>query len=545
MSTLARLTKQLAFKEVIKCGKDCAYFLNTYGKVTTLDKGIVRFALFPYQEDLIASLNTKRFNIVLKARQLGASTIIAGYILWYCLFHKDKNVVIVANKQKSARNVMRKARLIYTLLPKWLKVADLEIDNKNELEFTNRSRITAEATTMDAGASDSISLLLVDEAALIDNLEEMWGAIIPTLSTGGRAVVVSTPRGVGHQYHTLWKEAINGANEFVPMKLMWDARPDRNKAWFDKETKNMSAKKIAREYLCSFEQSGDTFFDGDTIEFITLNTTSKFDKLRKNPSTHVFKSPEANKKYLLSADVARGDGKDNSAFHVFDLTTREQVAEFESQMTTDNFAALIKFVGEMYNDATVVIENNNQGWSVLTTLKALGYSNIYYSKKGSPNTGGVGVYAYDHNPKYVMGFATSEFSRQQYLDRTEEDVRNKKVRIYGDRTIDEMKSFVWTKGKPKAQKGCNDDLIMSLGIGCWVMHTMFSSMANQDEMAKAFINAIFVKKKEFDIIKNEHGINNSKVGRGRPLYFGLKPGQGQTGTIENGPNNDLTWLLGK
>ena len=540
---MARLRKPKVIKEIIRCGKNCSYFLNSYARISTLETGIVDFKLFPYQDDLINSLNANRFNIVLKARQLGASTIVAGYILWYCLFHKDKNVVIVANKQKSARNVMRKAKLMYSLLPNWLKVAELEIDNKNEIEFTNRSRISAEATTMDAGASDSISLLLIDEAALIDNLEEMWGAVFPTLSTGGRCIVNSTPRGVGQYFHTLWKESVNGSNKFVPTKLMWDARPDRNKEWFESETRNMKIKKIAREYLCSFEQSGDTFFDGDTIEFITLNTSSNFEKLKKNPSIYVFKDSRPNKKYAIFADVARGDGADNSAFHVFDLETREQVVEFESQMATDTFAMLLKFIGDMYNEAPIIIENNNQGWATLSALKASGYNQIYYSKKGSQK-GGIGVYAYDHNPKYVMGFSTNEFTRQQYLDKMEEDIRNKHVRIYGERTLDEMKSFVWNKGKPQAQKGCNDDLIMSLGIGCWIMHTMFASSANQDEMSKAFINAISVKNKKFETIKEECGITNQQIdNKGRPLYFGNKTNNGNPSNKKE--FSDLRWLLGK
>ena len=542
---MAKLTKQQVIKEIINCGKVCKYFLNNYAKVSTLEKGIVSFKLFQYQKDLIDSLNKDRFNIVLKARQLGASTIVAGYILWYCLFHKDKNVVIVANKQKSSRNVMRKAKLMYNLLPNWLKVADLVIDNKNEIEFSNRSRISAEATTMDAGASDSISLLLIDEAALIDNLEEMWGAIYPTLSTGGRCIVNSTPRGVGHYYHSLWKGAVNGDNDFVPTKLMWDARPDRDQAWFEKETKNMTEKKKAREYLCSFEQSGDTFFDGDTIEFITLNTSTNFEKLRKNPAIHVFKNPEPEKKYLISADVARGDGSDNSAFHIFDLKTREQVVEFESQMPTDSFASLLKFMGESYNEAPIVIENNNQGWAALTTLKALGYTQIYYSKKGQSGRGGIGVYAYDHNTsKYTMGFSTNEFTRQQYLDRMEEDIRNKQVRIYGERTLDEMKSFVWNKGKPQAQRGCNDDLIMSLGIGCWIMNTMFAATADQEDMTKAFIDAITVKRVEFETVKEDFGITSAQAMNNRPLYFGNnnKKNRELDKQIKK-HSDDLSWLL--
>jgi len=544
---LAKLTKQQVIKEMVKCGKNCSYFLNTYARIATLDKGIVTFKLFQYQKELITSLNKNRFNIVLKARQLGASTIVAGYILWYCLFHKDKNVVIVANKQKSSRNVMRKAKLMYSLLPNWLKVTDLVIDNKNEIEFSNRSRISAEATTMDAGASDSISLLLIDEAALIDNLEEMWGAIFPTLSTGGRCIVNSTPRGVGHYYHTLWKEGVNGDNPFVPTKLMWDARPDRDQAWFDSETKSMTAKKIAREYLCSFEQSGDTFFDGDTIEFVMLNTNSNFGKLKNNPSTYIFKDPMKGRKYMVSADVARGDGSDNSAFHVFDLKTREQVAEFESQMPTDSFAALLKFVAETYNEAPVVIENNNQGWAVLQTLKALGYTQIYYSRKGMASQGGIGVYAYDHNTsKYTMGFTTDQFTRQQMLQHTEEAIRNKQVRLYGERTLDEMKSFVWNRGKPQAQRGCNDDLIMSLGIGCWIMHSMFSSAANEEDMTKAFIDAISVNRKSFDTVKNDVGIIDAHTMNNRPLYFGQNDKESRV--TERSVNNelgDLRWLLDK
>lgn len=158
-----RLTKAEITKEIIKCGKDPVYFLCNYAKIVHPKKGEVPFKTYDYQNELLRTFRDHRFNVLLKARQLGASTIVAGYIAWLVMFQKHKDVIVMATKQDKARNILRKVRMIINKLPDWLKIADYKTDNRVNIELTNGSRVVAESTAKDAGRSDSLALLVLDE----------------------------------------------------------------------------------------------------------------------------------------------------------------------------------------------------------------------------------------------------------------------------------------------------------------------------------------------------------------------------------------------
>ena len=222
---------------------------------------------------------------------------------------------------------------------------------------------------------------------------------------------------------------------------------------------------------------------------------------------------------MLSADVARGDGNDNSAFHVIDMASREQVAEYVGRIPTDRYAELINRTAKIYNNAIVAIENNSYGWAVLSKLKDLEYKNIYYSHK-SKTKGGVGMFAYEGRKDYVMGIPTSAGSRPLYVSKLEEMVRNKQIRIYSERTLDEMKSFVWNNGRPEAQKGCNDDTILAMSIAAWLLDVIFAGMLNQEELDKVFVSCISMTSSDFESIKELSGISNSLNMAESALFFG-------------------------
>ena len=214
--------------EIVKCGKTPDYFFNTYCKIQHPTKGLIPFKTFPFQDDCVEEFIEHRLNIILKARQLGISTLVAAFCVWLALFHKDQNLLIIATKQSVAQNIVRKVKIILNNLPKWLILPRITGMNKQAVEFSNGSTIKAVPTSDDAGRSEAISLLIIDEAAFIRNFDELWTGLYPTLSTGGRAIILSTPKGVGGQYHKIYTDAEAGLNEFNAIKLPWNVHPSRS-----------------------------------------------------------------------------------------------------------------------------------------------------------------------------------------------------------------------------------------------------------------------------------------------------------------------------
>ena len=233
--------------------------------------GLCCLTLFDYQDILLQDFNDYRFNIINKGRQLGISTITAGYIVWMMLFHRDKTILVMATKFETAGNLVRKVKNIMKNLPDWIRIANITTDNRTSFELSNGSSIKAASTSGDAGRSEALSLLVLDEAAHIEGLEDLWTGLYPTLSTGGRCIAISTPNGVGNWFHKTCVGAETNENNFHLTTLMWDVHPDRDEEWFKKETKNMSRRQIAQELECNFNTSGETVIDPENMEWIMAN----------------------------------------------------------------------------------------------------------------------------------------------------------------------------------------------------------------------------------------------------------------------------------
>ena len=232
------LSKKEIVKEVVKSGKDPVYFINNYCKISHPLKGLIPFKTFDYQDSLLNDFNDHRFTVILKARQLGISTIVAAYVVWLMLFHRDKNILVMATKFNTAANLVKKVKAIMRNLPPWIRIADISVDNRTSFELSNGSQIKATSTSGDAGRSEALSLLVIDEAAHVEGLEELWTGLYPTLSTGGRCIALSTPNGVGNWFHKTYIEAELEDNMFEPTP--WDVHPERDQEWVVNETKNMS-----------------------------------------------------------------------------------------------------------------------------------------------------------------------------------------------------------------------------------------------------------------------------------------------------------------
>ena len=373
-------SKKEIHKEILRCGKDPVYFINTYAKIAHPMHGLVPFKTYDFQAQLIRDFNDYRFNIILKARQLGISTITAAYVMWMMLFHRDKNVLVMATKFGTAANLVKKVKHVMKNLPQWLKISEISVDNRTSFELFNGSQIKASSTSVDAGRSEALSLLVIDEAAHVENLDELWTGLYPTLSTGGRCIALSTPKGVGNWFHQAYIAAASGDNDFYPTKLLWDAHPDRDRAWFENETKNMSRRQVAQELECNFNTSGETVIHSDDIQRMEDN-----DMLEPKHKTGfdrnfwIWEECQPGSTYLLTADVARGDGNDYSVFHIIKLENMEIVAEYQGKPDSDIYASTLLNAGKEYGNCMIVVENNNIGFSILEKLIVANYPNVYYS----------------------------------------------------------------------------------------------------------------------------------------------------------------------
>jgi hypothetical protein len=459
------LTKNEIVKEILKSGKDPVYFINNYARIAHPLEGLIPFKLYPFQEKLLYDFNDHRFNVILKARQLGISTTTAAYVAWMMLFHRNKNILVIATKFQTAGNLVKKVKHIIKNLPPWMQIASIDIDNRASFVLSNGSEIKASSTSGDAGRSEALSLLVIDEAAHVEGLDELWTGLYPTLSTGGRCIALSTPNGVGNWFHQAYVDAEQQQNDFFPTVLPWDVHPDRDREWFEKETRNMSRRQIAQELECNFNMSGETVIHPDDLTW--MESTIKEPQYRTGFDRNfwIWEKAVDGCNYLLSADVARGDGKDNSTLHVIKLETMEIVAEYQGKP---------------------------------------GYNNIYFSVKSTHEY--VEQVRGEHMSNAIAGFSTTSKTRPLIIAKMEEFIRNKLITIYSSRTLNEFKTFIWNNGRPEAMRSYNDDLTMALAIGCWVRDTAFEAGKLEQQYREAFVDSMFVASTKLNTqIKGQEG----------------------------------------
>jgi hypothetical protein len=483
------LTKEDIKREIIRCGKDPVYFITNFARISHPIQGTIQFNLYPFQQQMVKDFVSHRFVVVNKGRQLGLSTTSAAYVAWLMLFYREKSILVVATKLGTAANLVRKVKSIIKNLPPWLAVTKIKFDNKNSFELENGSWVKASSTSGDAGRSEALSLLVVDEAAHIDNMNEMWAAMYPTLSTGGRCIAISTPFGVGNWFHKTYTDAESGKNDFYPVKLHWSVHPERDQAWFDKETKNMPDRQIAQELECSFNASGDTVVSGRDLERLFGLTKEPKYKTGFDRNFWIWESFDPSKKYMLVADVARGDGADYSTFHIFEVESMEQVAEYQGKLPLDEFSRLIHDCGREYGSCLAVVENNSFGVGVANKLKELGYPNVFYSNKNFEYIDQMTAEGLSINSP---GVYVSSKTRPLIIAKFEEFIRNNYLKINSVRLINELTTFIWNHGRAEAQRTYNDDLVMPCAIACWVRDTAIQSSIKDLQYRNAMVNAISV-----------------------------------------------------
>lgn len=678
--------KQTIAQEYIKCAKDPVFFLRKYCYIQHPVRGRILFNLYPFQEAVLELFRDSKNIIVLKSRQLGISTLGAGYALWLMLFHKDKNVLCLATTQATARNLVAKTIFMYDQLPQFLKVPTTQ-KNKLSMWLQNGSKITAKSSNADAARSEAVSLLLIDECignqevniqreekdrlprneilfleqlfaegtgsltkeqeemygpnveirklkgikvetpdgfksvslikrvkssgyfrvefergitvkasgshkllaadnkfiyvsqlikgdqvqingklislictptwideetflydlmdvegnvyltvngivnhncAFIDNIEETFAAAQQTLATGGQSMLLSTPNGQGNFFHKTWVRAEMGENSFVPVKLPWQVHPERDQAWRDKQDADLGQRFAAQECDCNFDTSGETVFEAD--DMIYYEQTYQKDPAERrglDGNLWVWEYPDYSRNYMVSADVARGDGADFSAFHIWDIETCTQVAEYRGQLTPRDYGAMLTAISTEYNNALLVIENANIGWSTIEEVISRGYPNLYYGSNSTMDT--VETYTTKQdNGRLTPGFTTSMRTRPLVISKMFDYVRQRSVILHSKRLMTEMRTFIWKAGKAQAAPGYNDDLVMSAGIGLFVRDTALRLRQQGLDLSRAQMSSFTnLNRRNSALVQTSYRTNPYEM---QDMY---------------GNTQDISWVLGK
>jgi hypothetical protein len=518
--------KEIIRDEYKKCSQDPVHFMRKYCIIQHPTKGKMYFNLYPFQEDSLKRISQNRYTVILKSRQLGISTLTAGYALWRMIFKEDFNVLVIATKQDVAKNLVTKVRVMHDNLPAWLKGKALE-DNKLSLRFKNGSQIKAISSKGDAGRSEALSLLIFDEAAFIDRIDEIWTAAQQTLATGGDAIMLSTPNGTGNLFHKTWVDAEAGG-QFHPIKLHWTLHPERDEKWRQLQTELLGEKMAAQECDCDFITSGHTIVDGPILQWYEQTYIEEPKEKRGFDSNYwLWDYPNYAKNYTIIADVARGDGGDYSAFHVIETESMTQVAEYRGKIGTTEYGQMLVAVATEWNNALLVIENANIGWAVIQVAIDKGYENLYYSYKQDAYVDeDVHLrkgYDLKDKSKMVPGFSTTSRTRPLIISKIETYFREKSPIVKSKRLIDELYVFIWNGQRAEAQRGYNDDLVMAFGIGLWI----------RDTALRLHQQGIDLSRKALGHFGKSQGVYTS--GKDVPKEWQWKSGDQD--------NEDLTWLI--
>jgi len=489
-----KTVKQLIHEEYVKCVADPVHFMSKYCFIQHPVRGKIPFVLYPFQKNALYELRDNNYNIVLKSRQLGISTLVAAYALWLMTFNADKNILVIATKQDTAKNLVTKVQVMQSNLPSWLKNQTVE-QNKLSIRFTNGSQIKAVSSSPDAGRSEALSLLIIDEAAFIDEIDDIWTGAQPALSTGGDVIVLSTPNGVGNFFHRTWVEAESGVNNFHTIRMDWTVHPERDQSWRDKQTVKLGAKLAAQECDADFISSGNSIVPPEVLK-VYMDTMVKepMEKRGIESAYWIWQYPDYSRTYMVSADVARGDGNDYSAIQVIDAETLEQVAEYKGKIGTKEFGGMCVTVATEYNNALLVIENANIGWAVIQEVLDRNYQNLFYASKDLAlvDTAVNLDKRIDLKEKSQLtaGFSTTQRTKPLIISKMDSYMRDYSVTIRSKRLIDELFTYIFNGAKAEAIAGYNDDLVMSYAIGLWVRDTALRLRTEGIELQKVALSHI-------------------------------------------------------
>ena len=481
INTPVQLTEEQV-REFIKCAEEPIYFIENYVRIITLDKGFVQISLYPFQRQAIRDINDNRRVIVKAGRQVGKTTMVVGYILWYILFNEDKFVAILANKAPTAREILNRIKIAYESLPLWLQQG-VKTWNKGDIELENNCRVMATSTASSAIRGYSISLLYLDEFAFVPSniADEFFTSVYPTISSGtqSKILISSTPNGMNH-YYRMWTEAVEGQNGFKHIEANWRQVPGRDQKWADEQRRVLGEEKFLQEMECEFMGSAGTLLSAAALKSLAFvkptNVTESGIKF--------YHSVQQNHNYMLIADTSRGKGLDYSAFVVIDVTNipYKLVATYkDNNISPMVYPSIIKRVGDYYNSAYALVEINDNGQQIVDSLfDDYEYENIL----STVEIKGKMTMTWGYGNKSQRGIRTTKSVKRLGCSILKSLIEGERLLIQDFETISELSTFIAKSGSYEAEEGSHDDLVMCLVLFSWTTNQNFFSELSDTNIRK-------------------------------------------------------------
>jgi len=465
-----------------------AFFMDNFFYIQHPTRGKMLYHPFDYQKKLIDTYHNFRFSISLMPRQTGKSTSAAGYLLWYAMFVPDSTILIAAHKYTGAQEIMQRIRYAYELCPDHIR-AGCTSYNKGSLEFENGSRIVSQTTTETTGRGMSISLLYCDEFAFVRPTiaKEFWTSISPTLSTGGKAIITSTPNSDEDQFALIWKGANKrvdefgnetplGINGFRGFQASWDEHPDRDDQWMKDEIGRIGEDRFRREHGCEF-----LIYDETLINATTLIELAGIDPIERQGQVRWYKKPTKGCQYTVALDPSLGTGGDYAAIQIYELPTMMQVGEWQHNKTPiQRQIVILKEICDYLYETTgsdtdiyYSVENNTLGEAALVSIAEIGEENIHGTFLTEPKKGG--------GRGYRRGFNTTHKSKISACAKLKALIETKRLTVASKNLISELKTFVAMENSFKAKVGETDDLVMSTILIVRMVQLLKSFDPNLDE----------------------------------------------------------------
>jgi hypothetical protein len=472
--------------EYQKCMEDPLHFIQNYIRIVSLDEGLVPFTMFPFQKDMVGTIHSNRFTICRMPRQSGKSTTMVSYILHYVLFNPNMNVAILANKASTARDILGRLQLAYENLPKWLQQGVMSW-NKGSLELENGSKIVASSTSSSAVRGGSFNMIFLDEFAFVPTnvASDFFSSVYPTISSGKstKVIIVSTPNGM-NLFYKLWTDAENKRNSYNIIDVHWSEVPGRDEKWRKETIANTSEEQFQREFECEFLGSSNTLIHPSKIKTMAFQNP-----IQSNAGLDMYEKPKEHNTYVIVADVSRGTSNDYSAFIVFDVSTVPYriVAKYRNnEIKPLLFPNIIHDVAKAYNQAYVMIEVNDIGEQVATSLQFdLEYENlIMASMRGRAGQIVGGGFS---GGKAQLGVRTTKAVKKMGCSNIKQIIETDKLIINDYDLINEWSTFILKGQSYEAEEGHTDDLAMCCVLFGWlVQQTYFKELTDDDIRARMY-----------------------------------------------------------
>lgn len=459
--------KQLA--EIKKCALDPLYFMNNYMYINTKDHGMQLFKTWPFQDKAVKRFLKYRFNINKWSRQVGKSTIVRGFILWYAMFHADQLVAMLANKLALAKEQLQLLRDSYIALPFWLQPG-VKLWNKMSIQFSNNTRILVAATTVDGIRGFSPNLLYLDEFAFLRSglADDFMASVFPSISSGKktRVIITSTPAGLNHFYR-MWEDAVDEEtasyhdlmSKYVRSVVRWKEVPGRDDQWGVDEMARIGEQKFRQEYECEFIGSAVTLIDYKILQKLHPDKPLPMAATPPEFQMRMYQKPIIRQKmevngwtYIASIDTGYGIRKD---YHVLQILLAKSNIDLEqvfvmssNTVTVEDFCAYSYLVLQGYGFPPLTIEYNGPGARTLGIM----FNNLQYEN----------LVHYDNK---LRGMWATDTIKQSAVMLLKLYVQRFYCKLHDEATINELMSFTTTTESGRkwgATGGNHDDHVTSL-----------------------------------------------------------------------------------